>query len=1165
MHQAGALIAGLLVAAATAHAEGPAFLVKDINTTQAVREPYEDEPSSNPHDFAVLDGIVYFAAGDVYDGYGEGPNGVELWRSDGTPAGTFLVKDIWPGPGGSAPTDLQVRDGALYFLANDSERGVGLWRSDGTLAGTDLLAATGQPNLRAWSLTRVGSQWLFTVSSQFGSDLWAIDAGGAAQSIAHLSSIPYDQHGSLRIVGGETAAYLIASHDQYGAEVWRTDGSATGTRVVGDVRPGSISSLPGSLVVVGDTAFFAADDGVHGRELWRADAQGATLVADLLPDFYGGDPIGLMPIADEFLFVANGPGAAPGERVVQLWRSDGTEAGTRAIATLPGFTQDGRAFKPFAGALFFGAGPQLWRTDGTAAGTWPVRDFLVHSGYYSSVSVAGAADHLLLLVDDESSDEIVLWRSDGTTEGTVPLRGFGWITDRFFGSLEGATAGNGRFVFPADDGTGVEPWSSDGTAEGTVQLAEINPGATDISDVDGIYPVLADMDGTLVFLAQDRQPDSAIWKSDGTEAGTQRVAPVEESYFTTWLAPVGERLYFTSYSPEAGNELWEIPSLGAPARLLADVFPGPNGSRAGPLGILDGELILSADDGVHGLEPWAPYEQGVLADIEPGLRESYPHHPVRLNGFIYFLAGTDLWRTDGRAAGTTRVATVNAEWSWAMIAGEDRLALLTQRPDEDFDLWFSDGRPAGTVHVATVPLPTSRGPRAWPIPLAFVGSTLLFAADDDAHGVELWRSDGTAAGTGLLADINPGPDSSSPGAAASAGSAVLFFAADAEHGREPWTSDGTAAGTALLADLQPGPLSSRDWTDEPAAVIGDAFVFGASDGARGLELWRSDGTAAGTALLQDIVPGVRSSSPRHFTVSGNHLFFTANDNQHGRELWAVPLRDLGCAGDCPAPTPTPRETPRPVWTPGPPLPTLTVTATPTPRSTPHCGDAGDGLDCVQLIVGSAVGAAGEQVEIGVTLRTGGLPVAAVQIDLLTGNGLHLAADDDCRVNPDIGKIGAFAFQQDGALRAIILSLLDTEPIASGSVLFTCTYRIPDDALPGGNFAVSCRNAAGSTPEGEEIGPANASGYGAGELVCTDGAVRVAGLDASPTPTGTPRRSDGGNALRALGGGGCQIDRGAPSPGALLLLLPLVLSLYLRSPGLRAGWRAKRAQTRCHTP
>ena len=86
--------------------------------------------------------------------------------------------------------------------------------------------------------------------------------------------------------------------------------------------------------------------------------------------------------------------------------------------------------------------------------------------------------------------------------------------------------------------------------------------------------------------------------------------------------------------------------------------------------------------------------------------------------------------------------------------------------------------------------------------------TLFFAAFDPKHGEELWKSDGTEAGTVLVKDINPGPASSSPGGFANIGGTVFFSALDPLVGDELWKTDGTPEGTVLGADISPGPGSS---------------------------------------------------------------------------------------------------------------------------------------------------------------------------------------------------------------------------------------------------------------------------------------------------------------------------------------------------------------------
>jgi ELWxxDGT repeat protein len=119
---------------------------------------------------------------------------------------------------------------------------------------------------------------------------------------------------------------------------------------------------------------------------------------------------------------------------------------------------------------------------------------------------------------------------------------------------------------------------------------------------------------------------------------------------------------------------------------------------------------------------------------------------------------------------------------------------------------------------------------------------------------------------------------------------------DGVHGGEPWKSDGTAEGTVLLRDVMPGPLGSgvSKATFMPASKAAfvpvgtqGAIAFAAAGGVQGLELWMTDGTPEGTRLVADVAEGAMSASPSLLTVSGPRLFFVADEGVHGRELWSV--------------------------------------------------------------------------------------------------------------------------------------------------------------------------------------------------------------------------------------------------------------------------------------
>src|SRR5262249_13319240 len=155
------------------------------------------------------------------------------------------------------------------------------------------------------------------------------------------------------------------------------------------------------------------------------------------------------------------------------------------------------------------------------------------------------------------------------------------------------------------------------------------------------------------------------------------------------------------------------------------------------------------------------------------------------------------------------------------------------------------------------------GPR--PSGLAAVGGTLFFAANDGVHGTELWKSDGTEAGTVLVKDINPNsaygfPVASYPHSLTHAGRTLVFAAHDGTNSLELWKTDGTAARSALLKDTNPGGGNNGSLPNRLTAVNGTLY-FTAFVPDTGIELWKSDGTAAGTVLVKDINPGSASSNP----------------------------------------------------------------------------------------------------------------------------------------------------------------------------------------------------------------------------------------------------------------------------------------------------------------
>ncbi len=170
--------------------------------------------------------------------------------------------------------------------------------------------------------------------------------------------------------------------------------------------------------------------------------------------------------------------------------------------------------------------------------------------------------------------------------------------------------------------------------------------------------------------------------------------------------------------------------------------------------------------------------------------------------------------------------------------------------------------------------------------LKIMNDRLFFSANDGITGQEVWSSDGTAAGTTILKDVNPigdGLNNTFPTRFSTVGSTLFFAGNDNVNGYELWKTDGTTTGTALVKDIKAGASGGFSVTREMISHNGFVY-FSADNGVTLDELWKSDGTSSGTELVKNIaVTG--PSYVEKFTISNNILFFTANDGNTGQELW----------------------------------------------------------------------------------------------------------------------------------------------------------------------------------------------------------------------------------------------------------------------------------------
>jgi ELWxxDGT repeat protein len=381
------------------------------------------------------------------------------------------------------------------------------------------------------------------------------------------------------------------------------------------------------------------------------------------------------------------------------------------------------------------------------------------------------------------------------------------------------------------------------------------------------------------------------------------------------MRTVGSTLYFRADDGVAGAEFWKTNGTEAGTVLLKDIYPGATASDPQELIARGQTLYFSAASNSSVRKLWK--SDGTVAGTLVASTADYGTAlyltPVGSTLFFSgtdFLYGRELWKS--ATTGTTRVKNINPRTSYGLGTGSSPLYLTVMNSVLYFsanngtngrELWKSDGTEAGTTLVRDI----FAGGEGTPADLTVVGSTLYFSVLDGSTGRELWKSDGSEAGTERLKDINAGAANSDPTYLVAMDPVLYFTANDGINGRELWKSYGTAASTTLVMDINSGPLGS-----DPAflTVVDSTVYFAATDGIGGSELWKSDGTPEGTVLVKDINPGPGGSTPANLTAIEGILYFVANDGLTGNELWmsrgdadtTVSLGDIapGIAGSNPS-------------------------------------------------------------------------------------------------------------------------------------------------------------------------------------------------------------------------------------------------------------------------
>ncbi|MBC8047812.1 MAG: T9SS type A sorting domain-containing protein [Fimbriimonadaceae bacterium] len=423
----------------------------------------------------VNDKLLFFATDEIDNDY-------ELWSSDGTDAGTQLIKDIYPGTDGSilsnaywGYSDKQpvVFNNELYFLATDELHGMEIWKSDGTADGTVLLkdinpGANGffYPEFNYPYFTEIDGILYFAANNGIhGFELWKTDGTETGtEMVADISADGLYGSNPEHLINFKGTLYFTARDDVYGYEIYKSDGTEAGTEIIKDIIPGINGAMNDGYAGSIDPIFKVSGDYLYfvGRidaslpiyyYLYRTDGTDAGTIT------LNNDLQNITDLTDVngtcFLYAFDGDYDHSG-----LWKTDGSVAGTQNIIT--DHIQAYNAFYNFNNTLFFNGGSDtydplgLFKSDGTTSGTALVKDFEGLASF-PSVSDYVAEDgsnsffYRALFKITESSMDYRFVQTNGTTAGTkifwgaAPFRG-----SAFF---------DGKLYFPGIDTTGAEIWT----------------------------------------------------------------------------------------------------------------------------------------------------------------------------------------------------------------------------------------------------------------------------------------------------------------------------------------------------------------------------------------------------------------------------------------------------------------------------------------------------------------------------------------------------------------------------------------------------------------------------------------------------------------------------------------------------------------------------------
>jgi ELWxxDGT repeat protein len=599
-----------------------------------------------------------------------------------------------------------------------------------------------------------------------------------------------------------------------------------------------------------------------------AETGPARLVEDLAPGTLSAEmgASGFLPVGSRSVFISN-----DGEHRLALWITDGTAEGTSPLAVLCPPCDSAVPLGSTGSIAFYRVGYNdlaIWRTDGTPAGTFPVTSGLsVPPSDQRTLEALSGGRLFFNACSPELGCE--LWSTDGSAAGTAPA---GEIVPGPEGGdiRELVSAGGRAFLIagPREEPTAL--WLAD--AQGLTRLREV-PGARSLN-VRG---------NRAFFIVAEKE----VWTSDGTAAGTRRVAAFprqsEESPIGG-LTLIDGRAYFVTGDFD-GRELWSVGQRPGSQRRLASI-PGPYAW----IGYIEksGNRIVFVASGSGGLAKlWSSRGNFKSTSQLTGCPGGCPHvidhlTPVAPGRFVFYgknQEGGGIWVTNGTPAGTRLLQKTGLYGLTQTVEAGGRVLIQITDEYETGEIWVTDGTAAGTF-LASLGGPSFSHYWGWSAPLS-AGSAngrLVFPGfrGSETREVVLWSSDGSRDGSHPILEARPGQGSHP--------SRLTPF----QDGLLAWTCTGVDSKLQFVQGTRTTLLQTVAGPDcqaffSPLTVLGnagDTAVFLQHDG-----LWRTDGTPEGTQVLFPSSPDGHPFQLVRFGDEAAVSISTRSGNTYRVDIW----------------------------------------------------------------------------------------------------------------------------------------------------------------------------------------------------------------------------------------------------------------------------------------